>query len=147
MTIQIVTLSRDLAAERVDQLVSLGAGGSGWTKANFMHELPEKWRWSSIALNDTTQAMIGLLIASRYAPNQVHIHELVVLPSTRRLGVGRRLLEYLASCAEDTKEIATLSLKVATDNAPAIAFYNALGFQKDTEERGMFWMKRNCQSG
>jgi ribosomal protein S18 acetylase RimI-like enzyme len=140
---KIVPLSRSLAFGRIDELVRLAAGGSGWTEANFMQELPEKWRWSLIALDDSSDAVLGFLVASRYAPRQVHTHELVVNQSARRTGVGRQLMKHLATEAAAVQEVDSLSLKVATDNAAALAFYSALGFRQDEEERGMFWMRRN----
>ena len=56
-----------------------------------------------------------------------NVHDLAVLPSWRRRGVGRRLLlavEAEARCRGYCK----VTLEVRADNAPALALYRGLGY-------------------
>ncbi|MGZ4162796.1 MAG: GNAT family N-acetyltransferase [Tumebacillaceae bacterium] len=46
-------------------------------------------------------------------------------------GIGTKLLQYLIEWAQDSKEIRKINLRVRTDNAPAIAIYEKLGFKHE----------------
>jgi RimJ/RimL family protein N-acetyltransferase len=56
-----------------------------------------------------------------------------VLPQWRRRGVGRMLVE--AALAARPADAHKVELEVFSDNAPAIAFYLATGFEREGERR------------
>lgn len=60
---------------------------------------------------------------------QADLERLVVAPSWRRHGVGRRLLRELLARA-DALDVETLTLDVRGDNLGAIALYESMGFQR-----------------
>jgi [ribosomal protein S18]-alanine N-acetyltransferase len=62
-----------------------------------------------------------------FGENQAHLALLAVLPSHRRLGVGTRLIEWLAECALSAG-ITTLHLELRAQNQEARRFYLRLGF-------------------
>ena len=57
----------------------------------------------------------------------VNIHDLAVAPAARGCGVGRKLLERVASEAKD-RRCARVTLEVRSDNAPARSLYRQVGF-------------------
>lgn len=141
MIVAISTLSRELAEQYIQQLVALDVAGSGWSRQQFLSELPEKWVWSRVAI--ASEAIAGVLIASQRAFDHVHIHELIVSQQLRRAGIGRRLIESLMNDAVSAIQIARVSLKVSTENRDAQRFYFANGFEESTKERDMLWLTRN----
>ncbi|MCS7171711.1 MAG: GNAT family N-acetyltransferase [Aquificaceae bacterium] len=66
------------------------------------------------------------------------IHELVVLPDYRNMGIGKALvekaIEYFKSRGLDTAE-----LWVGDENLQALAFYKELGFQE--KDRFNYWVR------
>lgn len=58
----------------------------------------------------------------------LNIHDLAVLPTHRRRGVGRRLLEHVAAKAQ-ALDCCKLTLEVRDDNPTAQQLYHAVGFE------------------
>lgn len=65
----------------------------------------------------------------RIVLDEAEILNLAVLPTARRLGLGRRLVEE-AAIAATKGGAARLFLEVAEDNAPARALYDRAGFSQ-----------------
>jgi GNAT superfamily N-acetyltransferase len=65
----------------------------------------------------------------------INIHDLAVLPSHRRLGVGTRLLEAVANEAR-ARGCCKLTLEVREDNLAAQALYRKAGFGPGSSARG-----------
>jgi [ribosomal protein S18]-alanine N-acetyltransferase len=61
--------------------------------------------------------------------DEVHILDVAVHPGHRRRGVGRLLLQYILAEARQNG-VRSASLEVRVSNQPAIALYQALGFQQ-----------------
>jgi len=61
----------------------------------------------------------------------LNLHDLAVLPTHRRRGVGHALLEQVASAARSLG-CCKVTLEVRADNAPAQALYQSVGFAGDT---------------
>ena len=59
------------------------------------------------------------------------LYDLYVIPAARRRGVGRALLDAAAALARE-RGLARLELSTATDNLPAQALYESLGWVRGT---------------
>jgi ribosomal protein S18 acetylase RimI-like enzyme len=68
--------------------------------------------------------------------NGASIQNIHVSPGLRQQGVGSRLLEEAAKVLISRRPSAALSVWVRTDNAPALAFYEALGGHRADEKLG-----------
>ncbi len=97
---------------------------------------PPPWDADSFAGLLATPRIYGFLageaepegfVLCRVAADEAEILTIVVAPERRRNGVGRALVEAAEAVARE-HGAATMFLEVATDNAPARAFYAALGF-------------------
>ncbi len=66
-------------------------------------------------------------ILIRVVVDEGEVLTLAVIPSARRQGLARRLLDQAANTAA-SRGAASLFLEVAADNAPAIGLYRAAGF-------------------
>jgi len=64
-----------------------------------------------------------------FGEERAHLVLLAVRPVHRRLGIGRRLLEWLLESAR-TAGIASLHLELRTGNEAAQGFYRAMGFDE-----------------
>ena len=70
--------------------------------------------------------------------DEVELARLIVDPTRRRSGLGRALVAQLVAAATATGLSACL-LRVAPDNAPAIALYRATGFAEVDPDRAAGW--------
>lgn len=66
-----------------------------------------------------------------------HIVTIDVAPAMRRRGVGRALMESIATVCRE-KQAARTRLEVAVDNDAALAFYRLLGFVETGRIRGFY---------
>ncbi|MCP5425168.1 MAG: ribosomal protein S18-alanine N-acetyltransferase [Gammaproteobacteria bacterium] len=102
-------------------------------------EVGLRWQWqpervihhircadSMVLVARTGKRLIGFAIMQFYWEH-AHLLLLAVRPSYRRLGLGRRLVEWLEKSAR-TAGIATVYLEVRTHNQRAQGFYRALGY-------------------
>jgi ribosomal-protein-alanine N-acetyltransferase len=64
-----------------------------------------------------------------FGDERAHLVLLAVRPAHRRLGIGRRLLEWLVESAR-TAGIASLHLELRAGNEAAQGFYRAMGFDE-----------------
>ncbi|MGN6299594.1 MAG: GNAT family N-acetyltransferase [Angustibacter sp.] len=88
---------------------------------------------AAVALELRGDEVVGFGYWRRYARPTHHpqadLERLVVAPSSRRRGLGRRLLQQLVARA-DALGVETLTLDVRGDNAGAIALYESAGFRR-----------------
>jgi ribosomal-protein-alanine N-acetyltransferase len=95
-----------------------------WSEAFFASLLGQP---GTMALTVADPAPLGFILV-RVAADEAEILTLAVVPSARRAGRGRRLVEAaLAALAASTAR--RCLLEVAADNAAAIALYAAGGFK------------------
>lgn len=73
----------------------------------------------------------------RYGDDDAHLDLLGVCRDHRRMGLGRRLMEWLEKPAL-LGGIAEIVLEVRTENQAAQAFYQRLGYRKIAEIRGYY---------
>ena len=110
--------------------------------ANLSRDLIEyglPWRWTpprvaasihaanvNVLVARVRENMVGFALM-RYGDDEAHLDLLAVAPSYRRLGVGRRLLEWLEKCAV-VAGIASVALEVRAANKGAQLFYQRMGY-------------------
>lgn len=82
------------------------------------------------------EAPLGFLLV-RVAADEAEILTLAVSPARRRQGAGRALVEAAAEAAVLVGATA-LFLEVAEDNGPALALYNACGFERVGRRLGYY---------
>lgn len=75
--------------------------------------------------------------AMAVAGDVADLERIAVMPSRRRQGVARRLLDALCAAAR-AQGAARMLLEVATDNDAAIAFYETYGFRTINRRAGYY---------
>ena len=85
---------------------------------------------------DTLVAYAGISILGRVGGYECEIHTIAVDPAHRGSGIGRALLRALLDVADATK--AETFLEVRTDNDPAIALYESVGFVRLGLRKGYY---------
>ncbi len=75
-------------------------------------------------VNDIAVGYMGL---SKIA-GEGYVTNIAVLPNYRRLGIGKKILEYAINTSKD--ELEFISLEVRTSNTAAISLYEKLGFKQ-----------------
>ncbi|MGJ5204926.1 GNAT family N-acetyltransferase [Bradyrhizobium sp. HKCCYLR20261] len=85
---------------------------------------------SMIILRDGSP--VGRLLLDR-AASRWHVVDLALLPGTRNAGVGREIMQSVATAARE-QGADVLSLAVATTNEDAMRFYARLGFREIADD-------------
>lgn len=80
----------------------------------------------ALALVAEEEGIIGFILALREG-EELHIHDLAVVPEHRRQGVGSALLKELLAAAAGTRRV---RLEVRASNHAAQAFYTKHGFRR-----------------
>lgn len=120
-------LDRALAVASLQALHDLAADMEwlAWTDENYLHELPDKWAFSRLAvLPDGTVA--GYALCSRKG-TRLWLHRLVVGQAFRGRAIGRAMMGELRELARQ-QGLAGISLKTPVGNDGARRFYGGLGF-------------------
>ncbi|MGH8867556.1 MAG: ribosomal protein S18-alanine N-acetyltransferase [Actinomycetes bacterium] len=112
-------------------------GPDAWSEPGFWSELawwPES-RYYVVAEEPEGELVgyAGLLSAA----DEATVQTVVVDPDKRGRGVGRRLLDDLLAEAV-RRGAGTVWLEVREDNAPALALYDAYGFERAGVRRGYY---------
>jgi ribosomal protein S18 acetylase RimI-like enzyme len=134
MTISIHPLDAPVLNRHLEELLVIDDKtiGERWHKVHFQMEMPGKWFYSRVALDERGVA-VGFAVASQ-KPQGIHIHRIAVSESQRGRGIGRRLLGAVAGVAHE-RGITAMTLKVARQNTQAIRFYDQLGFVESARDR------------
>lgn len=98
------------------------------------------WRWTprriaasirapnaNVLLACVAERVAGFAIM-RYADDDAHLDLLAVAPGYRRLGIGRKLLEWLEECARIGGTF-NIALEVRVNNLGAQRFYRRMGYR------------------
>ena len=85
-------------------------------------------RDSNVLVAWQTGKLVGFAIMQFYA-ERAHLNLLAVQPAARRLGVGRRLVEWQEQVAR-AGGIPVVNLEVRANNPGAQAFYRRLGYRQ-----------------
>jgi ribosomal-protein-alanine N-acetyltransferase len=113
----IALMSRDL--------IEHGLGWS-WTRQRVARSIAHRETSTVVACDE--REVVGFAIM-QFSDEHAHLSLLAVQPRRQRMGVGRRLIEWM----EDSARVAGVSgihLEVRASNLDARRFYRALGFQE-----------------
>jgi len=120
----------------MDAFVALAADADDWTPANFLADLPDKWRLSFAVWKG--KRPIAYAILSREAEGHVHLHHFMVAKAWRDRAVGARMLKEVERRARADR----LTLKVHRSNTRAIRFYQERGLALTDTSGEYWWMER-----
>jgi [ribosomal protein S18]-alanine N-acetyltransferase len=125
MTIEYGPLTRADAARCAELEAQLFEGDDPWPARAFLAELEAKHiRYVAARADNKVVGYAGISRLGRKRPYEYEIHTIGVDPGYQGRGIGRRLMTDLLEYASG----GTIFLEVRTDNAPAIALYESLGF-------------------
>jgi ribosomal protein S18 acetylase RimI-like enzyme len=93
---------------------------------------------SWVLADKRTGALEGLLLCSRVRGDVGHITQICVTPGSRKLGLGRLLLQRCAVTLQ-ARGFSVLSLTVTEDNSNAVQLYEHVGFSASHSFDAMVW--------
>lgn len=127
MSITYGALTKDDAARCADLEAQLFPGDDPWPARAFLAELSAPHNHYVAARADGVLVGYGgIARLGRNAPYEYEIHTIGVDRGYQGRGIGRRMLESLLEIADD----GVVFLEVRTDNEPAIALYQSVGFAR-----------------
>lgn len=127
MSITYGALTKDDAARCADLEAQLFPGDDPWPARAFLAELNAPHNHYVAARADGVLVGYGgIARLGRNAPYEYEIHTIGVDRGYQGRGIGRRMLESLLEIADD----GVVFLEVRTDNEPAIALYQSVGFAR-----------------
>ncbi len=116
---RIAVMSRDL--------IEAGLGWS-WNPQRVAQALRHRETLTVVAC-DRDRQKVGAFAIMQFGDEHAHLALLAVEPEHRRLGVGRRMLEWLVESAY-AAGIAAIHLELRASNQSARHFYRQLGFNE-----------------
>lgn len=127
MSITYGALTKDDAARCADLEAQLFPGDDPWPARAFLAELSAPHNHYVAARADGVLVGYGgITRLGRKTPYEYEIHTIGVDRGYQGRGIGRRMLESLLEVADD----GVVFLEVRTDNEPAIALYQSVGFTR-----------------
>ena len=128
MTIVCDPLVRSDAARCAELENVLFDGDDPWPEAAFVRELAVAHnRYVGARVDDLLVGYAGIARLGRTPPFEYEIHTIGVDPEFQGQGIGRRMMTDLLDFAGPD---GVVYLEVRTDNEPAIALYESLGFAR-----------------
>ena len=125
MTVVYDTLTKDDAARCAELEAILFGGDDPWPARAFRAELDAgHTHYAAARVDGMVVGYGGIARLGRREPFEYEIHTIGVDPEYQGRGIGRRLLSDLLGVAEG----GVIFLEVRTDNEPAIALYESVGF-------------------
>jgi len=110
-------------------------GAEQWSPGMFWNELANGHYY--VAATDSTDALVGYAGLAVAPPDEAWVQNVAVRRDAQRGGIGRALLTALL--AEATRrDVRSVLLEVAVDNAPAQRLYAAYGFEPVGVRRGYY---------
>ena len=127
-----ITEMLPLHLEQVKSLLDVCFGESAWSMESLRSQLDKNDSRCTVAVEDDT--IVGFL-AFEQVLDEGSIVEVAVSPNHRRRGIARALIcEALQVC----EGLRTVFLEVREGNAPAVALYESLGFERIAIRRGYY---------
>ncbi|MBN1959499.1 MAG: ribosomal protein S18-alanine N-acetyltransferase [Deltaproteobacteria bacterium] len=114
--------------------------GGGWNYQSFTDEYSFTRSKIYIAENTINREILGFIVF-RLSVDEIEIFNIAVLPSVRRKGIGRKLMQVVIQFANIQKKLSIL-LEVRSSNEKAIALYKSLGFRTTGKRQG-YYQKEN----
>jgi ribosomal-protein-alanine N-acetyltransferase len=125
MTVVYTSLTPKDAARCAELEAQLFDGDDPWPARAFLAELAAKHiKYVAAREDDKLVGYAGISRLGRKKPYDYEIHTVGVDPAYQGQGIGRQMMNELLDYASD----GTVFLEVRTDNEPAIALYESLGF-------------------
>ena len=125
MTVEYGPLTRADASRCAELEAQLFEGDDPWPARAFLAELEAKHiRYVAARADSKLVGYAGISRLGRKRPYEYEIHTIGVDPLYQGQGIGRRMMTDLLEHAAG----GTVFLEVRTDNEPAIALYESLGF-------------------
>jgi len=107
-----------------------------WQEASLRHDLESNPAARLLVAVSHDQQLLGY--AAYWAVfDEAQINNVAVLPSCRRQGIGRMLLENLSAWA-DAEELHQMILEVRAGNQAAVRLYESCGFRPIGRRRGYY---------
>lgn len=126
MTVVCDRLVRADAARCAELESILFDGDDPWPEVAFVRELAAPHnRYVGARIDDVLVGYAGIARLGRTPPYEYEIHTIGVDPDFQARGIGRRMMTDLLDFAGPD---GVVFLEVRTDNVPAIALYESLGF-------------------
>ncbi|KUI30184.1 ribosomal-protein-alanine acetyltransferase [Mycobacterium sp. IS-1742] len=127
MSVTYGTLTEDDAARCADLEAELFPGDDPWPARAFLAELSAPHNhYVAARVDGILVGYGGIARLGRNEPYEYEIHTIGVDPAHQGRGIGRRMLESLLEVAGQC----VIFLEVRTDNEPAIALYESVGFTR-----------------
>lgn len=108
----------------VKRLLDICFCASSWSEKMIRDQMDKSGSRCTVAVED--DAVVGFLAFEQVA-DEGSVIEIAVHPDFRRQGIARRLITDALNTAKD---LYAVFLEVRESNAPAIALYTALGFER-----------------
>jgi ribosomal-protein-alanine N-acetyltransferase len=99
-----------------------------WTRSAFEEELNRGWAVVRVLRTSWGRRPCGFM---NYwiVEDEIHLHNIAILPDMRRRGLGRRLLDDLLETAR-ARSVRSIWLEVRRSNRAAVNLYRSAGFVK-----------------
>ena len=121
----------------VERVAALEAAlfDDAWSPEMFWNELAQADTRTYLVATDGDDVVAYAGLAAM--PDEAYVQTIAVAPDRQRRGLGATLL---AALLEDARRrgLARVGLEVRVDNAPAIAMYEAFGFQPIAVRKGYY---------
>ncbi|HOJ59129.1 MAG TPA: ribosomal protein S18-alanine N-acetyltransferase [bacterium] len=136
MTIHLRPLVReDLNAVLAIERVSFS---DPWTRGMFLSELePRGYNQAFGAVDTATGELVGYCFIWVLVEDEIHIANIAVRPSHRKLGVGRLMINEAIRRGKEAKA-GGITLEVRESNTGAREFYRKLGFEEAGRRVGYY---------
>jgi ribosomal-protein-alanine N-acetyltransferase len=106
-----------------------------WPERYFTSEILAPARFHRLLIDASGSLVAYLFTAWQYL--DLHVLKVATRPRYRRMGLGRRLMIIAEHHAEEMCG-ETVTLEVRTTNSPAIALYDALGYERVGVREGYY---------
>ena len=118
---------RDMTVADLAQvmLIEIETFPTPWSLQAFRSEVQNPAAWTRVAADD--EGRVVAYLVARFYGDMWHLMDLAVIPSARRQGIGRSMIDDLLIVVAATD--LDVTLEVRPSNAAAIALYRTFGFQ------------------
>jgi len=109
-----------------------------WTEEQYRHafQRDRATRLVLVGSEDSETSPAGFLVA-HHLPPEWELENIVVAPTSRRNGLGKRLLDALLAAAKKANSTAVF-LEVRESNAAARTLYETAGFEQTGRRKGYY---------
>ena len=121
---------------RYEEQVSLSCLGSGWSLKSLERELTLEHS-RVVVIREKPRCLPVALMVYWVLADGLELINMHTLPSCRRCGLGRAMLQYLqADCVSLRRD--AIFLDVRSSNEPALGLYESMGFYQVGRRKGYY---------